>query len=296
MGLRDKAKEKTAQQNQVVEAHTQGNNQNNNNAPAVKQKTPQQQQIELLSKALEKNSDQFLKVLASSTEVERFKREVLTLLRGDPSLLMLEPASILGCAIQSAQMGLSLDRNLGHAYIIPYKGKATYQIGYLGLLELARRSGQIMDIFAEVVWEGDEFSQKITQRGVEFLHVPCPPSQRGKRIGVYMLALLTNGGRHYGFMYAEEVEKIRSLSHSQHKPDSIWNLHTDTMWKKTVIKREAKFLPFSTIVMSQINAEDRKAPETEYDGVILEYDEKSGEVHQTEKLPSKMGGNQQKAA
>ena len=49
--------------------------------------------------------------------------------------------------MQSAQLGLEPNTNLGHAYLIPYYDKnsgkkiVNLQLGYMGLLDLAHRSG-----------------------------------------------------------------------------------------------------------------------------------------------------------
>ena len=239
---------------------------------AKKQPSP----ISVFRDALEKTTSEFLKLM-DEEEATRFKREVMTVVRSNKNILALEPRSIIKCAVEAAQLRLSLDVNLGQAYLVPFKGVATLQIGYQGYLELARRSGQIKDIRAEVVWEGDDFYQKTTQNGIEFEHIPCTPSQRGERVGVYMLAQLTNGGIHYGFMFSEEVAFVRSLS-KDNRQSSIWNVHTDAMWKKTVIKRESKFLPMSSQDMrslASVSGEDGI-----YDVEVEEvpHDKETGEI------------------
>ena len=206
---------------------------------------PTQERVKLLRNYIEKSSGQLEMVLQSEEKVKRFQREFMTMVQTNAMLLSCEPKSLIEAAMQSAQLNLSLDKNMGQAYVVPYKGKAQFQIGYLGYLELARRSGQIKSIRAEIVYEGDEFERQYTHQGVEFHHTPCPPSQRGEKIGVYMFAEFTNGGSHFEFMFAEEVEEIKKLSPSASKKGSIWEIHEDAMWKKTVIKRASKYLPLS---------------------------------------------------
>ena len=204
-----------------------------------------QEQVKKLRAYMEASTEQLQMVLQTEEKVRRFQREFMTMVQGNPVLLRCAPKSLLEAAMQAAQLNLSLDKNMGQAYVVPYGSKAQFQIGYLGYLELARRSGQIKSIRAEIVYEGDVFERQYTHQGVEFHHTPCPPSQRGNKIGVYMFAEFTNGGSHFEFMFAEEVEEIKKLSKAAFKEDSIWKIHEEAMWKKTVIKRASKYLPLS---------------------------------------------------
>lgn len=209
------------------------------------QKNPMQVKISSIRNMIERSTSQLEMVLQSDEKVKRFIREFMTMVQSNASLVNCTEKSLVAAAIQSAQLNLSLDKNMGQAYVVPYKTNAQFQIGYLGYLALARRSGEIKSIRAEIVYEGDDFKRSYTEGGVKFTHIPCQPSQRGNRIGVYMVAQFTNGGSHFEFMFAEEVEEIKKLSPGARKPDSIWELHTEAMWKKTVIKRSAKYLPLS---------------------------------------------------
>ena len=62
----------------------------------------------------------------------------------------------------SAQLGLE-PGTLGYCYLVPYQNKKTgqleiqFQLGYKGILELVRRSGQVENIEARVVYEKDKF-------------------------------------------------------------------------------------------------------------------------------------------
>ncbi|RBP87871.1 phage RecT family recombinase [Cytobacillus firmus] len=46
-------------------------------------------------------------------------------------------------------------QNLGYAWIVPYKGKATFQLGYKGYIQLALRTGQYKAINVIEVREGE---------------------------------------------------------------------------------------------------------------------------------------------
>lgn len=52
------------------------------------------------------------------------------------------PQSIFNAAITAAVLKLSVNPSLGQAYIVPYAEVAQFQIGYLGFVQLAMRTGQ----------------------------------------------------------------------------------------------------------------------------------------------------------
>ena len=81
---------------------------------------------------------------------ERMTRIALSAVNSNPELtevILNNPTSFLGALMQSAQLGLEPNTNLGHAYLIPYYDKnsgkkiVNLQLGYMGLLDLAHRSG-----------------------------------------------------------------------------------------------------------------------------------------------------------
>lgn len=64
--------------------------------------------------------------------------------------------SIVNCAIGVAMLDLSLDKNIGQAYLIKYGQECTLQVGYKGWLALLYRAGYEVRTFP--VFKTDEFS------------------------------------------------------------------------------------------------------------------------------------------
>lgn len=62
--------------------------------------------------------------------------------------------SIIGAAITAAALDLSIDPNLGEAHLVPYKQTCTFQLGYIGLSQLAMRSGQYKRLGWMVIHDG----------------------------------------------------------------------------------------------------------------------------------------------
>jgi phage RecT family recombinase len=55
----------------------------------------------------------------------------------------------------AATLYLPVNKDLGFAWIVPYKGQASFQLGYKGYVQLAQRSGQYENINVTEVYEGE---------------------------------------------------------------------------------------------------------------------------------------------
>lgn len=186
-------------------------------------------------------------------DAERLSRITLTTLKTNPKLLECSIESLLGCVLTSAQLGLEPNL-LGSCYFIPFKGQVSFQIGYKGLIDLATRKGDCLNIVAQEVREGDKFYYEYG-RNENLVHVPAPSAQRGELEYFYAYANLKSGGFAFQVMHISDIEKIRdehSISYKYDTKNSIWAKHFESMALKTVIKRLIKYLPISVEAQSAI--------------------------------------------
>src|SRR3990167_8815061 len=180
---------------------------------------------------------------------ERLVRIALTTFQRNPRLLECDAKSLLGAIIQCGQLGLEPDDILGRAYLVPFRnnkmGRTDVQliIGYKGLIDLARRSAKVSDIYARIVYEKEPYN---LEYGTEALitHKPLPPAERGEKIiAVYAVAHFCDGGKAFEWLWFDEVQKIRQRSKA--KDNGPWVTDFDQMVLKTAIRRLAKYLPMS---------------------------------------------------
>lgn len=200
---------------------------------------------------------------------DRMIRIALTELRRTPKLADCSPLSFCGAVIQCAQLGLEPGNNLGHAYLLPYGNECQLIIGYRGMLDLARRSGQLMSIQANIVYANDifEFEYGLSPK---LKHVPAL-KERGEIVYIYACASLKDGASQFEVMSIEDINKIKSSSKSSFK--GPWQTHFEEMARKTAIRRVFKYLPIS-IEMSQAVTLDEAAERGAQDnGLILEQEE-----------------------
>ncbi len=204
--------------------------------------------------------------LAKHMTPDRFVRVSMTAMRRNPKLQQCTIESVLGCLMDLAQMGLEADGR--RAYLVPFDKKdkrgvvqyteCTKIVSYMGLAELAMRSGMVSTIHADVVCEGDIF---IYSMGELTSHVPWflrrdkdKPAAEGDMYAVYALVKNRDGTTKCEVMSIAEVNKVRDGS--QGKNGDPWTKHWSEMAKKTVFKRLSKWLVLSPEFRDVASAED----------------------------------------
>jgi recombination protein RecT len=223
----------------------------------VARKAPKNDLVHLL------NSPQVLAQIRAALPrhmtAERMARVALTELRKTPKLAKCDPRTFIGAVIQLSQLGLEPGGLLGHAYLLPFENNKLKTtdvqviIGYRGMIDLARRSGQIKSLSAVAVREGDTFH-------VELGLVPSlrhvPKFEHGRPLTfVYAVANLQDGGQQFDVMSHDEIEAVRRQSRAS--TTGPWVTHFEEMAKKTVIRRLFKMLPVSIEIQRAVSVDER---------------------------------------
>lgn len=178
----------------------------------------------------------------------RFAKMLYTTICQNPTLQACTVPSLIKAASQSASLDLDLDVR-GLAYLVPYKNQGTleaqFQIGYLGLIELAYRSGKVKAISAHCILESEKDVVAIERIDGQYTvkHPFSYEKPTGKIVAVYATAIVEGVDPQTIVMRADEVEKLRQVSKAPNSP--AWKFHEPAMYKKTAIRQLAKFLPKS---------------------------------------------------
>lgn len=196
-------------------------------------------------------------------DADRLIRLCLTTIKKDQNLLSCwrnNKASVLASFMDSVQLGLEIDSR-GLAFLIPYKGECTFQVGYKGYISLAMRSGKLRNIYAEVVYESEQDNVNIElglSRNLTH-HFDFKIPRSGAIILAYAVAVFLDGSTHFEYVQPQDVEraKKKSQSFNSSKPQySPWNTDEPEMWKKTAIKRLCKYLDLSPELAEAISKDD----------------------------------------
>ena len=197
-------------------------------------------------------------VLGSEKKASAFISSVISVSQNNKLLRNAQPMTILSSAMVAATLDLPIVPTLGMAYIVPYGGSATFQIGYKGLLELAMRSGEFKNIIDEVVYEGQLISKnKFT--GEYIFDEDAKVSD--KIIGVMARFDLINGYSKTIFWSIEEINAhARKFSQAYKRgKDSPWQSDFEAMAKKTVLKSLLnKYAPKSVAMNTAIKFDQAK--------------------------------------
>lgn len=204
-------------------------------------------------------------VMAKHLSPSRFIKVIAKACRINPKLANCEPMSMMMAMSTCAELGLEPNTPLGHAYLIPYEDKkkgittCQLQIGYQGLIALARRSGQIATIHADVVTEEEYASGAFDwEHGSKSFLRHKATTPEGKPAFSYAYAKMTDGGEQFVVLPWSRVMAIRNESQGYKaavkfgKKDSPWMTHERAMASKTAIRALAKYLPMATEMIDAI--------------------------------------------
>lgn len=217
---------------------------------------------------------QLAAVAAKHMNPERLMRVTANAIRTTPKLQQCEPLSFLGALMQCAALGLEPNTVLGHAYLIPFdnkrKGITEVQliVGYKGLVDLARRSGHITSITANIHYSDDELWEYEEGTEARLRHRPGP--QEGEKLHAYAIAKFTDGGHAYIVLPWARVLKIRNESQGYKtairygKKDTPWIAHEEAMAKKTAIRALSKYLPLSVEFMDAVQVDNDGGAHVDY--------------------------------
>ena len=205
-----------------------------------------------------------------------FTSALLNIYQNNKLLQECDGRSILGAGMLAATMDLSITPSLGQAYVVPYRGKATFQIGAKGLIQLAHRTGKYVALHAGKVYEGElrgfdpitgepEVGEKISDNVVGYV--------------AYMR--LVNGFEKTFYMTTAEIEAhAKKYSQSYGKSYSPWTTNFEAMASKTVLKK----LLNAWGVLSTEMAEAIQADQSVVDKNTFTYVDNGGNVQTRDEL------------
>ena len=164
--------------------------------------------------------------------------------------------SLMEAIYTAAQLGLDFVQAKGHAYLIPYKDKATFMPGYRGLIDLAKRHNIVRDIQARVVYKNELPKFSVTYgTKPDITHEPMIDGDPGEIVGAYAIAFFDDGTNHPEWMPLSELKKVRASSKQAHGPAySEW---LSEMYRKAPVRRLFKFLPSNPEISKAIDADDQ---------------------------------------
>lgn len=193
---------------------------------------------------------QFAAALPSHLSPDRFARVAITAITRTPKLQQCTQESFFKCLLDLSAMGLEPDGRRAH--LIPYGRECTLVLDYKGLVELVRRSGDVVKIHADVVCENDTFTHNM---GQVTEHTYDLRKERGEIIAAYAQVALKDGSTQSEIMSRAEIDAIRDKSRAG--KSGPWVSNYGEMAKKTAFRRLTKWLTLSPEIMDAVSAAEK---------------------------------------
>lgn len=207
----------------------------------------------------------------------QFVASVTSLVNSNYQLQNVDRKSVLSACLVAATLDLPINPNLGFAWIIPYGGKAQFQMGYKGFIQLAQRSNQFQILNTLDVREGE--IEKIDLVAGEFIwskeflnaDLKYLESRKDKELMGYLAYMkLSNGFNKQLYMSVDDLKQHATKYSQSYKnkksSTNIWRDDFDKMAKKTVIKLMlSKYAPMNTEMQKALEADQAVVSDNGYE-------------------------------
>ena len=202
--------------------------------------------------------EQFQSVLKENAGA--FVASIIDLYNTDKTLQMCDPKNVVMEALKAASLKLPINKQLGFAWIVPYRdGRTgqyipTFQLGYKGYVQLCMRTGAYRYINADVVYEGELVKHDKLTGEIEI----DPEKRTGdKKVGYFAFIETLNGFRKTLYMTVEEVTKhAQQYSKSYSSKNSVWATDFDAMALKTCLRLLLSKYGIMSVEMQRAYIED----------------------------------------
>lgn len=205
-----------------------------------------------------------------------FVSSILNVVNGNTMFKNVDPNSVILSAAVAATLDLPINPNLGFAYIIPYKDKAQFQMGYKGYIQLAMRTGQYKNINAIEVRSGQLVAFDTLREDFQFDFTKTG----GEVIGYVAYFKLLNGFEKTVYWNVGQIiEHAKRYSKSYGKQSSPWTTNFPEMAMKTLLKHVLSKYGILSIDMQKAIAVDQGIIKNE-DATVVDFPDSNG--HETE--------------
>ncbi|MEN6423337.1 MAG: recombinase RecT [Smithella sp.] len=163
-----------------------------------------------------------------------FMSSVISAVNANNQLKTAEPMTVVAAAAIAASLDLPINPSLGFAHIVPYSGKAQFQMGWRGFVQLAMRSGQYKTINVCPVYEGEIIESNRFTGSMVFDE---KKRTSDKVIGYVAYFKLMNGFEKYLYMTVDQaLAHGKKYSKSFGSASGKWQTDPEAMSMKTVLK------------------------------------------------------------
>jgi len=201
---------------------------------------------------LSAHKDQLSAALPKHLNPDRMVRLALTAFSQSRQLQACDPKSIFAAVVLSSQMGLEIGVG-GQAYIVPYKGTATFVPGWQGIVDLVSRTGRAT-VWTGAVFQGDEFDYALGDRPF-VKHRPGGEDDPSKLTHVYAIGRVN--GSEWPVIEVWPIKRIErhfkkyNKVGEKHYAHGNWEMYA----RKIPLLQVCKYMPKSVELTAALAAE-----------------------------------------
>jgi recombination protein RecT len=202
-------------------------------------------------------------ILPKHIDPDRVVKIALHVYMNKPELHSCTTESMVRSTLQCAELGLDPSPLLQEVAFVPFKNKRKVKDGnvfkevevpevqmmpmYLGLIKLAKQTGEISDIYAVEVDESEASDEYFrVERGTTntiFHRQRFDKERKNVLFAAYSVVKFKDGTHHFEVMGRSQIDAIRERSKA--KDNGPWVTDYTEMGKKTVLRRNMKTVPKS---------------------------------------------------
>jgi recombination protein RecT len=197
----------------------------------------------------------------SGVSVDRFVqvgKQALQMHRDIAKLLSADRKSLYLSFRKAASDGLMIDGR--EAALVVFGTEATYMPMTQGLVKLARNSGEIANIEANVVYSKDKFTYIMGQDQAPRHEADWFGDDRGEPVGAWALVTLASGEKIPAMLSKNKIMRIASKSKNAGQYDCKNGFAWEEWWKKTAVKNVLKYAPRSTALDEALQHDNEVSP------------------------------------
>lgn len=201
-------------------------------------------------------------LLPPGIDVKRFMRTAVNAISTHSQadkLLDADRQSLFNACQKAAGDGLLIDGREATLVVFRDKRLDMEVVSYIpmvqGMVKLARNSGEISNLIAEVVYSKDLFKYR-PAHDPHPLHQPDWFGDRGEPVGAYAVVTLKDGEKITTVLPGERILAIGQGGRNADQYIPGKGAHYGEWWRKTVIKNVLKYAPKSSQLESALEADN----------------------------------------
>src|SRR4030042_2289208 len=256
----------------------------------VKTQPPQTTLAQLIQQKMASFADVATKYLSP----ERLVKLAQLAISKMPDLQKVPATDIIAELINCSRLGLEPNVE-GGRWLLPFKrhgkngGPDRYELvaitDYRGLIDIARRSGEVVAIHADMRHAKDRWEYWVDSSGETLVHLKheIADGARGDMMGSYAIVKLRGGEVQAAYLTMDEIAEAKESSASKDSQYSPWQKRFPSMAKKTAIRRLYNFLPKTPEIQA---AREVLAEEEDRERAFDAIDVPPGTLDTTEEIPA----------